>query len=164
VDKVTGPLPVPPEIVEVVPDLLHAILDPVIGPSPVKSRGQPLDDVVKHLVPGKTSRAEATGEAGVDGASDSEDSSSQAEVSTPTAPGNQDAPTAAASLSSPTDCSSQPSPRGGPVRRQEPEASNGESGAPLDPNSSADSPPPPAPSGSGADAGGTAGGDVSCSG
>jgi hypothetical protein len=123
VDKVTGSLPVPPELVKAIPDVVHAILDPLIGKSDPKAREEPLN-VVKHLVPGKTLRAEGAVEAGTDDAS--EDSS-----------------------------------RSGPVRRQAPGASDGESGANLDPDPSAGSPAPRAPSGSGANVGVSSGGDAS---
>jgi hypothetical protein len=151
VDKVTAPLPVPPELVKTIPDLIHAIIDPLIGKDAPKAREGPLD-AVKPLVPvGKTLRAEATDEAGVDDAS--EDSSSQAEARASTSPaaGSQDAPVAAPNP--PADCSSQPSPRSGPVGRQAHGESNGESGANLDPSPPAQSSLPPAPSGSGGDVG-----------
>lgn len=167
VDKVTAPLPVPPEVLKAIPDLVHAIIDPIIGPSAPKARAEPLD-VVKQLVPGKTLRAEGADEAGVNDAS--EDSASIAPAAE-----SQDVPVVAANP--PAGCSNQPSPRSGPVRRQEPGASEGESGSPLDP---IDSFPPPAPIGSGGDVGGSspganvgvssggdgvsAGADVACSG
>ena len=162
----------PPDVAKAILGTLDGLLGPLIGPSAsaVKARGQPPDDVVKHLVPGKTSRAEITddSEDGVD--SSSGDSSSQAGASTASVAGSQGAP--ADDPSPPAGCSSQPSPRSGPVERQAAEASNGESGADLDPNPPANSPPPPVPSGSGADvganagggdAGTSAGGDVGCS-
>jgi hypothetical protein len=159
VDIVTAPLPVPPEVVKAIHAIVDPLIDPLIGAKVApKARAGPLD-VVKPLVPvGKTVRAEATDEAGVDGAS--EDSSSQAEAGASTSPaaGSQDAPVAAPNP--PADCQSQsqPSPRSGPVRRQAPGASNGESGGSPDPNPPA--PPPPVPSGPGGNVGGSPGGDV----
>jgi hypothetical protein len=157
VDKVTAPLPVPPELVNAIPDLVHAILDPLIGKGTPKAREEPLD-VVKHLVPGKTLRAEGAVEAGDE---TSEDSSSQGEASTPPAAGSQGAP--AVAPNPPAGCPNQPLPRSGPVGRQEPGAGNGESGANLDPDPPAGSPSPPAPSASGADVGASPGGDVGVS-
>jgi hypothetical protein len=56
VDKVTAPLPVPPEPVKAIPDLIQAIVGPLIGKDAPKAREEPLD-VVRHLVPaGKTVR------------------------------------------------------------------------------------------------------------
>jgi hypothetical protein len=141
VDQITAPLPVPPELVKAVPDLVHAILDPLIGPSAPKPREE-LPDVVKHLIPGKTLRAEGADEAGENYASEDsslEPSTAQAEASTPTA---NVAP------NPPTGCL--PPPGSGPVRRQEYGARNGESSAPTD---QADSSAAPAPSGSGGDVG-----------
>ena len=159
VDKVTAPLPVPPELVNVIPDLVHAILDPLVGKGTPKAREEPLD-VVKLVVPGKRLRAEGAVEAGGD--EGSEDSSSQAEASTSPAAGSQGAPVAS---NPPAGCPSQPSPPSGPVGQQEPGASNGESGANLGPDPPASSPPPLAPSASGADVGAvSAGAGVGCSG
>src|SRR6267154_1344216 len=50
VDKVTAPLPVPPELVKPIPDLIQAIVGPLIGKNAPKAREEPLD-VVKRLVP-----------------------------------------------------------------------------------------------------------------
>jgi len=50
------PLPVPPEPVKAIPDLIQAIVGPLIGKDAPKAREEPLD-VVRHLVPaGKTVR------------------------------------------------------------------------------------------------------------
>ena len=156
-DKVAAPLPVPPEIVKAIPDLLHAILDPVIGKDAPKAREEPLD-VVKHLVPVKTLRAEGAVEAGANEAS--ENSSSQGET-TPPGAGSQDVPVVAPNP--PVGCPSQPSPRSGPVRRQASGATYGESGANLDPDPPAGSPSPPAPSGYGGDVGSNPGANVGVS-
>lgn len=140
-DKVTAPLPVPPELVKAIPDLVHAIIDPLIGAGAPKAREE-LPDVVKHLVPGKTLRAEGADEAGENYASEDsslEPSTIQAEASTPTAD---------VAPNPPTSC--HPPPGSGPVRRQEYGASNGESIAATD---QADSSTAPAPSGSGEDGG-----------
>jgi len=49
-------LPVPPEPVKAIPDLIQAIVGPLIGKDAPKAREEPLD-VVRHLVPaGKTVR------------------------------------------------------------------------------------------------------------
>lgn len=145
-DKVTAPLPVPPEIVKAIPDLVHAIVDPLFGAGAPKARGEPLD-VVKHLVPEKTLRAEGADEAGENNASEDsslEPSTTQAEASTPTAD---------VASNPPTGCQIHPPPRSGPVRRQESGGSNGESSAPINPDSTADSSAAPVPSGSGGDVG-----------
>ena len=147
VDKVAAPLPVPPEIVKAIPDLVDAILKPLIGKDAPKAREEPLD-AVKHLVPGKTLRAEGAVEAGAN--ETSENSPSQGEATPPVA-GSQDVPVAAPNP--PAGCPSQPSPA----------ATYGESGANLDPNPPAESPSPPAQSGSGGDVGGNPGANVGVS-
>jgi hypothetical protein len=50
VDKVTAPLPVLPELGKAIPDILHAILDPLVGEDIPKAQGKTLD-LVKNLVP-----------------------------------------------------------------------------------------------------------------
>src|SRR6266566_5859434 len=73
VDKVTAPLPVLPELGKAIPDILHAILDALVGKDTPKARGETLD-LVKNLVPTvKTTWAEEVDEGGDDAAS--EDSS-----------------------------------------------------------------------------------------
>ncbi|KAN0121628.1 hypothetical protein V8E52_003524 [Russula decolorans] len=114
VDKVTAPLPVPPELVKAIPDLVHVILDPLIGKDAPKAREEPLG-VVKQLVPGKTLRAEDADETGVDDAS--EDSSSQTETSTTTAAGPQDTSVVAPNR-----------PAGCPSKRSQPPPPSGSGG------------------------------------
>ncbi|KAI0286856.1 hypothetical protein BGY98DRAFT_929936 [Russula aff. rugulosa BPL654] len=43
VDKVTAPLPVLPELGKAIPDILHAILDPLVGEDIPKAQGKTLD-------------------------------------------------------------------------------------------------------------------------
>lgn len=149
VDQVTAPLTLPPDLVKGIPDVLHAILDPLVGEDAPKAWGLP-PDVVKHLVSaGKTTQAEEADDRGEHAAS--EDSSmqpfaSQPEASAPPAAGRQDAPVP---LSHP--------PAGFPsglVRRQVNEAGYGGSEG----NSASPAPDPPAPSPSASD-----GGDVGSS-
>jgi hypothetical protein len=114
VDKVAAPLPVPPELVKAIPDLVHVILDPLIGKDAPKAREEPLG-VVKQLVHGKTLRAEDADETGVDDAS--EDSSSQTETSTTTAAGPQDTSVVAPNR-----------PAGCPSKRSQPPPPSGSGG------------------------------------
>ena len=73
VDKVTAPLAVSPELSKAIPDILYAILDPLVGKDTPKARREMLD-LVKKVVPTvKTTWAEEVDEGGDDAAS--EDSS-----------------------------------------------------------------------------------------
>ena len=75
VDKVTAPLAVSPELSKAIPDILHAILDPLVGKDTPKARREMLD-LVKKVVPTvKTTWAEEVDEGGDDAAS--EDSSTR---------------------------------------------------------------------------------------
>jgi hypothetical protein len=72
-DKVTVPLAVPPELGKAIPDILHAILDPLVGKDTPKARGEMLD-LVKIVAPAvKITWAEEVDEGGDDATS--EDSS-----------------------------------------------------------------------------------------
>ena len=120
-DTVVDLLPPP------IPGLIHSIVDPLIGGKGTpKAREVPLY-VVDHLAPaGKTLRGEEAGGRGEHVVS--EDSSmqpfaSQPEASAPPAAGGEDAPVAPPHPPAP----SLPTPRSGPVRRQAPQASNGQS-------------------------------------
>jgi hypothetical protein len=166
VDQVTASLTLPPDLVKGIPDILHAILDPLVGEDAPKAWGVP-PDVVKHLVSaGKTTPAGEADERGEHAAS--EDSSmqpfaSQPGASAPPAAGRQDAPVP---LSHP--------PAGFPsglVRRQGAEAGYGGSEgnstnstvpappSPVSGNSTAPASDPLAPSPSASD-GGDVGGSV----
>ncbi|KAI0286859.1 hypothetical protein BGY98DRAFT_1092464 [Russula aff. rugulosa BPL654] len=83
VDQVTASLTLPPDLVKGIPDILHAILDPLVGEDAPKAWGVP-PDVVKDLVSaGKTTQAEEADDRGEHAAS--EDPSMQPFASQPEA-------------------------------------------------------------------------------
>ena len=69
-DKVTAPLAVPPELVKAILDVLHAVLDPLVGKDTPRAQGETFD-LVKNLVPTvKTTWAEEVDKRGDDDASE----------------------------------------------------------------------------------------------
>jgi hypothetical protein len=121
VDKVTAPPLVTPELVKAIPNILHAILDPLADKDALKAQEEPLD-VVRHLgSAAKTTPAEEADGRGEHASAASEDLSmqpfaSQQEASARPADGRQDAPVA---LSHPhAGFPSAPMPRSGLVGRQ----------------------------------------------
>jgi hypothetical protein len=75
VDKVTASLPVLPELVKTIPDLIYAIVNSLVGKDTPKACGETLDPV-KNLVPTvKTTWSEGLDEGGDRDDAASEDSS-----------------------------------------------------------------------------------------
>ena len=123
VDKVTAPLAVSPELSKAIPDILHAILDPLVEKDTPKARRE-MFDLVKKVVPTvKTTWAEEVDEGGDDAAS--EDSSMR-----PSPAADQGAPVVGPDRHDPpAGFLSRPSlPRGHARRQATASSSNSESG------------------------------------
>ncbi len=138
VDQITGPL-LPPDFGKAT-DILHKVLDPLIGNGAPKAREEPLE-VVKHFVPaGKTTRAEETDESRVDGGSKGPSlQPSASQLKAPAlAPAARRQDAAVAAANPPAGCPSPPSPSG-PIRRQEAGSGQGQ----VSGGNSVKPPPPP---------------------
>jgi len=134
-DKVTVPLAVPPELGKAIPDILHAILDPLVGKDTPKARGEMLD-LVKIVAPAvKITWAEEVDEGGDDATS--EDSSMRPSP----AAGHQGAPVIGPNP--PAGFLSQPSlpPRGHARRQVTAGSGEGEGGSNGGPGGNVPSPP-----------------------
>ena len=164
VDKLIVTLPLPPDLVNAIPGLIHGILDPLVGKDAPTAREAPQTTRAEEADHGRGEHAASEGSSMQP--SSMRPFTSQPEASTPPAARRQDAPVIAPNP--PAGCSSQPSSQSGPVtvRRQyggTSAESQGKSPAPnpppLPPLPGLAPPAPPAPSGSvaGGSADGTTG-------